>query len=131
MTDTSKPNGNRESSLLPMGSLPHLHNPCDRCGYPRSYKQFPLVCKCTTPDRCPHPPACVNGTVCRRCGGQLADNGLDPRQTDQVGRSAERGWIGEPQPPREWHTPGWVKTGGRHLPPLRVAERYAAGRPHG
>jgi hypothetical protein len=29
--------------------------------------------------------------------------------------SAERGWIGEPQPPKEWHTPGWVKTGGRHF----------------
>jgi hypothetical protein len=22
--------------------------------------------------------------------------------------SAERGWIGEPQPPREWHMPAWV-----------------------
>jgi len=39
--------------------------------------------------------------------------------------SAERGWIGEPQPIREWHMPGWVKTGGRHFgqPPLRRARR--------
>ncbi len=22
--------------------------------------------------------------------------------------SAERGWIGEPQPAKEWHTPGWL-----------------------
>lgn len=22
--------------------------------------------------------------------------------------SAERGWIGEPQEPREWHEPSWV-----------------------
>jgi hypothetical protein len=29
--------------------------------------------------------------------------------------SAERGWIGEPQPTREWHMPGWVRTGGRHF----------------
>jgi hypothetical protein len=29
--------------------------------------------------------------------------------------SAERGWIGEPQPAREWHTPGWVKEGGKHF----------------
>ena len=29
--------------------------------------------------------------------------------------SAERGWISDPQPPKEWHTPGWVKTGGRHF----------------
>ena len=28
--------------------------------------------------------------------------------TGEQGMSAERGWIGEPQPPREWHTPAWV-----------------------
>jgi hypothetical protein len=26
-----------------------------------------------------------------------------------------RGWIGESQPEVEWHTPGWVKPGGRHF----------------
>jgi hypothetical protein len=35
--------------------------------------------------------------------------------------SAERGWIGDPQPPKEWHTPGWVKTGGRHFVHFRKA----------
>lgn len=55
-------------SLYPMGAFPHLHHPCDRCGYPRRYKQFPLVCKCTTPDRCPHPPIDVIERFCRRCG---------------------------------------------------------------
>jgi hypothetical protein len=29
--------------------------------------------------------------------------------------SAERGWIGDRQPPTEWHMPGWVKTGGRQF----------------
>ena len=38
--------------------------------------------------------------------------------------SAERGWIGDPQVPKKWHTPGWVKTGGRHFvapPPQQTA----------
>ncbi len=25
---------------------------------------------------------------------------------------AEHGWIGEPQPKREWHTPGWLSEKG-------------------
>jgi hypothetical protein len=25
---------------------------------------------------------------------------------------AERGWIGEPQPQKEWHTPGWLSEKG-------------------
>lgn len=30
--------------------------------------------------------------------------------------SAERGRIVEPPPlPTEWHTPGWIKEGGRHF----------------
>jgi hypothetical protein len=45
------------------------HAPCDRCGYATRYKQFPLVCACTTPDRCPHPPISVQGDYCQRCGG--------------------------------------------------------------
>ena len=26
--------------------------------------------------------------------------------------SAEKGWIGEPQPEKEWHTPGWLAEKG-------------------
>jgi hypothetical protein len=26
--------------------------------------------------------------------------------------SAKRGWIGEPQPEKEWHTPGWLREKG-------------------
>ncbi len=26
--------------------------------------------------------------------------------------SAERGWIGQPQPVKEWHTPGWLREKG-------------------
>lgn len=29
--------------------------------------------------------------------------------------SAQQSWIGDPQPSKEWHTPGWVKTGGRQF----------------
>ena len=34
----------------------YRYDPCDRCGQATRYKQFPLVCRCTTPDRC-SPPA--------------------------------------------------------------------------
>ncbi len=47
----------------------YRHNPCDRCGQATRYKQFDLVCRCTTPDRCPHPPSYVQGDHCQRCGG--------------------------------------------------------------
>jgi hypothetical protein len=26
--------------------------------------------------------------------------------------SAQRGWIGDPQPENEWHTPGWLSEKG-------------------
>lgn len=72
--------------------------------------------------------------------------------------SAERGWLGPPQPEKEWHTPGWLREKGgpshfhsgistlklteeqeaknaalrdvdhSHIGPLRVIARYAAGR---
>ena len=29
----------------------YRYDPCDRCGQATRYKQFPLVCRCTTPDR--------------------------------------------------------------------------------
>ena len=48
---------------------PYHYDPCDRCGYATRYKQFPCVCACTTPDRCPHPPVDVRAdNICRRCG---------------------------------------------------------------
>ncbi len=37
--------------------------------------------------------------------------------------SAERGWIGDPQPEKEWHTPGWLSekgTGHSHFHPERT-----------
>jgi hypothetical protein len=36
--------------------------------------------------------------------------------------SAEKGWIADPQPSVEWHTPGWVKTGGQHFVADRVVD---------
>ena len=41
--------------------------------------------------------------------------------------SAERGWIVDPPPPpTEWHTPGWVKEGGRHFITPPGVRRIAA-----
>jgi hypothetical protein len=40
--------------------------------------------------------------------------------------SAERGWIGEPQPEKEWHTPGWLRekgTGHSHFLSRRQSAR--------
>ena len=38
--------------------------------------------------------------------------------------SAEKGWIGEPQPEKEWHTPGWLSERYRSQPlPLRQVRR--------
>jgi hypothetical protein len=46
--------------------------------------------------------------------------------------SAERGWIGEPQEPREWHTPSWSERvggdGGRHFITSDSARRDLAKR---
>ena len=42
--------------------------------------------------------------------------------------NAEKGWIGEPQPEKEWHTPGWLAR-ERHRPqplPQSSANREAA-----
>jgi hypothetical protein len=39
--------------------------------------------------------------------------------------SAEKGWIGEPQPEKEWHTPGWLSkkaTGHSHFHPKQGIE---------
>ena len=52
-----------------MNARDYHYDPCDRCGQPTRYKQFPLVCRCTTPDRCPHPPFWRRGNHCKRCGG--------------------------------------------------------------
>jgi hypothetical protein len=43
--------------------------------------------------------------------------------------SAERGWIGPPQPVVEWHMPAWVKTGGRHFLSHRQSARLPRQEP--
>jgi hypothetical protein len=74
---------------------------------------------------------------------------MDCQTGDVVG--AERGWIGDPQPPVEWRDSHYSRTLQKlteeiqadqeaknvelrgidcsHIPPLRIAARYAAGRP--
>jgi hypothetical protein len=55
---------------MPSWPREYRYDPCDRCGRATRFKQFPLVCACTTPDRCPHPPFYVRGNnICQRCGG--------------------------------------------------------------
>jgi hypothetical protein len=41
--------------MMPSWPGQYRYDPCDRCGYATRFKQFPMVCACTTPDRCPHP----------------------------------------------------------------------------
>lgn len=100
---------------------PYHYEPCDRCGYATRYKQFPLVCACTTPDRCPHPPVDVRAdNICRRCGG----DSRVPRESmrhraartliDEIESEQERKNAALPIPSR---------------PPLQIADRYANGRP--
>jgi hypothetical protein len=46
--------------------------------------------------------------------------------------SAERGWIGEPQPEKEWHTPGWLRekgTGHSHFLSHRQTARLPRQEP--
>jgi hypothetical protein len=109
-------------SLLPIGAIPHLLDPCDRCGYPTRYKQYPVVCRCTTPDRCPHPPTWLIGGFCRRCGGHLANKRGWPARELQT-------HIDEIQAQQDERTAALRKIDHRHIPPLRVTQRYAAGRP--
>ena len=99
---------------MPMGSHPHLHSPCDRCGYPRRFKQFHACCSCTTPESCPHPPVYRAGDLCRRCGG---------RPSDYRGRRL----VSLPSPPPVNTPPIPRRTGP--VPPLQVAPRYADGPP--
>jgi hypothetical protein len=97
----------------------YRYDPCDRCGYATRFKQFPMVCACTTPDRCPHPPIYVRGNnICQRCGG-------DPR----VPRAnMHRLWehIEEMQAEQEQKNAALPIPSG---PPLRIVDQYAAGRP--
>jgi hypothetical protein len=32
--------------------------------------------------------------------------------SEEAKMSAEKGWIGEPQPETQWHTPGWLSEKG-------------------
>lgn len=68
-----------------IGSFPHMHRPCDRCGYATRYKQFPVACNCTTPDRCPHPVAYVINGLCRRCGGDARKPSQEHGDTGPAG----------------------------------------------
>ena len=98
----------------------YFYDPCDRCGYATRYKQFPSVCACTTPDRCPHPPVYVDdNNVCHRCGG----DSRVPRENMNV---ALRERIAEIQAEQERANAALPTPSG---PTLRIADRYTNGRP--
>jgi hypothetical protein len=97
----------------------YYYDPCDRCGYATRFKQFAMVCACTTPDRCPHPPIYVRGnTICQRCGG-------DPR-VSRANMHRLREHIEEIQAEQADLQARATSPSG---PPLQVADRYAGGCP--
>lgn len=99
---------------------PYHYDPCDRCGYDTRYKQFPCVCACTTPDRCPHPPVDVRAdNICRRCGG----DSRVPRESMNVALREHIEEIYTEQERKNAALP--IRSG----PPLRIADRYTQGRP--
>jgi hypothetical protein len=104
-------------------SDPHLHGPCPVCGYATRYKQWSACCTCTTPDRCPHPPIYVRGNnICQRCGG-------DPRVPRESTYGKE--WIQEIWAEQEQKNAALGRRVPTNVPPLRIADRYVAGRNHG
>jgi rRNA maturation protein Nop10 len=98
----------------------YRYDPCDRCGQATRYKQFPLVCRCTTPDRCPHPPIYVQGDHCQRCGG---DARVPRENMHRLAKYIEEIWADQEQKNAALRVPSG--------PPLRIADRYAAERKGG
>jgi hypothetical protein len=96
----------------------YRYDPCDRCGQATRYKQFPLVCRCTTPDRCPHPPIYVQGDHCQRCGG---DARVPRENMHRLAKYIEEIWAEQEQKNAELRAR--VTDGTR----LLVAHEYAAG----
>ena len=96
----------------------YRYDPCDRCGQATRYKQFPLVCRCTTPDRCPHPPIYVQGDHCQRCGG---DARVPRENMHRLAKYIEEIWAEQEQKNAALRVPSGL--------PLQLASRYAAGRP--
>lgn len=102
----------------------YRYDPCDRCGWATRFKQFPLVCACTTPDRCPHPPIYVRGNnICQRCGG-------DPRVPRE---NMHRLWehTEKIHAEQEQKNAALRTRAPTNVPPLRIADQYAAGRKGG
>ena len=100
----------------------YRYDPCDRCGYATRFKQFPLVCACTTPDRCPHPPIYRRGDHCTRCGGDARV----PRESMYGKERLQEIWVEQ-----EEKNAALRARVLPNVPPLRIADRYAAGRKGG
>jgi hypothetical protein len=88
-------------------SDPHLHSPCPRCGYATRYKQFgPMRCACPNPKPRPRRVIC-SVTLTEHC----------PYEGEEE-KGSECKNLADDLPP-----------GSPSGPPLRIAARYAAGRP--
>src|ERR1700752_800410 len=78
----------------------HRHTPCDTCGQPTRYKQWPIGCKCPT---------------------------MSPgRSTIAAKKRLAEIWAEQEQKNAALHRIDYS-----HIPPLRIADRYVAGRKHG
>ncbi len=80
-------------------SDPHLHSPCPRCGYATRYKQWPVTCACSDSKR------------------QMIRTVSAPPHVVEI-------WAEQEARNAVLHN-----TDHSHIRPLRIAERYAAGKP--
>lgn len=80
-------------------SDPHLHSPCPQCGYATRFKQWTVKC------------ACSNDTQHQKIS-TISDAHVLEIWAEQDAKNAEL-----------------RKIDFSHVRPLRIAERYAAGRP--
>ena len=94
------------------------YDPCDRCRYATRFKQFPLACRCTTPDRCPHPPIYVQGDHCQRCGG---DARVPRENMNGLAKYIEEIWAEQEQ-----KNAALRRRVPTNVPPLRIADRLLA-----
>jgi len=112
-------------------SFEHLPTKCPVCGYATRFKQFPIRCACNrscSKEELPEvAKICAPGTslILRGKNESVRPSRGSPSTSGCWGEteemmSAERGWIGDPQPPKEWHDSHYSRQADRLR---RIAER--------
>ena len=101
------------------GVTDHVHHPCPRCGYATRYKQWPIGCLCNKYERNHRTPEpCRTGP------------GPDGKLTCLThARTPAREYIEEIWAEQEQKNAALRTRVPMNVPPLRIADRYAAGRP--